>query len=312
MRRFLFVVLLVMGILFSVNWTQAGSSPGRAGYEFLRTQIGARPAGMAGAFVSFSGDVHSVYYNPAGLAPISTRLASATYLNHVLDFQSGFVAYTQPMKNIGQLAVGINYMNYGDFDRTDVNGNKLGSFGAGSFAITSSLGRMITRDLMAGISAKFIYSTIDNYSSTAIAMDLGVIYRVPFMQDLNIGAAVFNLGAAMTSFMDTRDPLPLNFVLGFSKKLAHLPLEYCVAVNKYIDDDVQISAGGEFTLTENVFLRVGYSSLGKNLKIGADGDQYAGLSLGMGFQWRQIQFDYALSSFGAIGYLNRATFSYRF
>jgi hypothetical protein len=36
------------------------------------------------------------------------------------------------------------------------------------------------------------------------------------------------------------------------------------------------------------------------------------LSLGLGVQWNQIQFDYALSSFGAIGYLNRATFSYRF
>ena len=116
----------------------------------------------------------------------------------------------------------------------------------------------------------------------------------------------------MTAFMDHKDPLPLNFVLGFSKKLAHLPLVYSVTANKYIDDDIQFNVGGEFTLAEGVFLRVGYNSLGRDLKIGADGDQFAGISMGLGFQWNQMQFDYGLSSFGAIGYLNRATFSYQF
>ncbi len=290
----------------------ASPSSGTAGYEFLRTHIGARPSAMAGAFISIPGDIHAIYFNPAGLAPISGRMATATYLNHVLDFQSGFVAYTQPIKNIGQIAVGIDYMNYGDFDETDVAGNKLGNFGAGSFAITSSLGRSINEDLMVGVSAKVIYFSIVEYNSTALALDLGAIYKVPFIEDMNIGLGVFNLGQAMTAFMDHKDPLPLNFVLGFSKKLAHLPLVYSVTANKYIDDDIQFNVGGEFTLAEGVFLRVGYNSLGRDLKIGADGDQFAGISMGLGFQWNQMQFDYGLSSFGAIGYLNRATFSYQF
>ena len=287
-------------------------SSGTAGYEFLRTHLGAKPSAMAGAFISIPGDIHAIYFNPAGLAPIAGRLASATYLNHVLDFQSGFVAYTQPIRRIGQVAVGINYMNYGDIDRTDVNGDKIGSFSSGSFVVTSSLGRSINENLMAGVSAKFIYFSIDEYISTAIALDFGMIYKVPFIEDMNVGFGIFNAGQALTAFIDHKDQLPINFVLGFSKKLAHLPLEYCISANKYIDDDIQINIGGEFTLTEDVFLRLGYNSLGRELKIGADGDQYAGISLGLGFQWKQIQFDYGLSSFGAIGYLNRATFSYRF
>jgi len=312
MKRLSFTFVLIINMAIYLNSTMAGSSSGKAGYEFLRTHIGARPAAMAGAFISISGDIHAIYFNPAGLAPISGRLATATYLNHVLDFQSGFIAYTHPLKNIGQLAVGIDYMSYGDFDETDVKGNKIGNFSAGSFAITSSLGRSINENLMAGASAKFIYSSIDDYRSTALALDLGIIYKIPFFEDMNIGCGVFNLGQAMSAFIDTKDPLPLNIVIGLSKKLAHLPLEYCVTANKYIDDDIQINAGGEFTLTEGVFLRLGYNSLGRDMKIGADGDQYAGISLGLGIQWQQIQFDYGLSSFGAIGYLNRATFSYRF
>ena len=310
--RFLNSLVIIFGLFFLNMTLMASPSSGTAGYEFLRTHIGARPSAMAGAFISIPGDIHAIYFNPAGLAPISGRMATATYLNHVLDFQSGFVAYTQPIKNIGQIAVGIDYMNYGDFDETDVAGNKLGNFGAGSFAITSSLGRSINEDLMVGVSAKVIYFSIVEYNSTALALDLGAIYKVPFIEDMNIGLGVFNLGQAMTAFMDHKDPLPLNFVLGFSKKLAHLPLVYSVTANKYIDDDIQFNVGGEFTLAEGVFLRVGYNSLGRDLKIGADGDQFAGISMGLGFQWNQMKFDYGLSSFGAIGYLNRATFSYRF
>ena len=129
---------------------------------------------------------------------------------------------------------------------------------------------------------------------------------------MNVGLGIFNLGQPLTAFMDHKDPLLLNIVIGFSKKLAHLPLEYCVTANKYIDDDFQFNLGGEFTLAEGVFLRLGYNSLGRDLKIGADGDQFAGISMGLGFHWKQMQFDYGIASFGAIGYLNRATFSYQF
>ena len=310
--RYWFLLILIIGLVFFHNTSVANPSSGTAGYEFLRTHIGARPSAMAGAFVSIPGDIHAIYFNPAGLAPISGRLATATYLNHVLDFQSGFIAYTQPIKNIGQAAFGIDYMNYGDFDETDAAGNKLGEFGAGSIALTSSVGRSINEDLMVGVSAKFIYFSIVEYNSTALALDLGAIYKVPFIDEMNVGLGVFNLGQALTTFIDHKDPLPLNFVIGFSKKLAHLPLEYSVTVNKYIDDDFQFNVGGEFTLAEGVFLRLGYNSLGRDLKIGADGDQFSGISMGLGFHWKQMQFDYGLSSFGAIGYLNRATFSFQF
>lgn len=312
MKRTSLILIIISFFIVGFSGIITASSPGKAGYDFLRTHVGARPSAMSGAFISMTGDIHSIYFNPAGLAAMNGRLATATYLNHVLDFQSGFIAYTQALPQLGQVAIGINYMSYGEFTETDENGKDLGNFSAGSFALTSSLARSINKELLAGISAKFIYASIDNYNSTAIALDLGMIYQAPFMDDLQIGIGVFNLGTALTAYLDSKDPLPLNIVAGFSKKLAHLPLEYCVALNKYMDDDFQVSAGGEFTIIEGVHLRIGYNSLGRGLKIGADGDQFAGISLGLGFKWKSIQFDYGVSSFGAIGYLNRATFSYAF
>ncbi len=312
MRRLAGLLSASSWFVLLLNVTVIAGSGTSAGFEFLRTPIGARPSAMAGAFVSTTGDIHALYFNPAGLSTISGRVATATYLHHVLDFQSGFAGYCQSLQGVGQLAVGIAYMSYGEFDATDINGQKIGNFNAGSLAFTSALARPITHQLLAGVAAKVIHTTIDQYSSTALAVDLGLIYQAPFFGGMNIGLGVFNLGQALTAFIDTKDPLPLNFAAGFSKKLAHLPLEYQVAVTKYIDDDFQVRVGGEFTLSEGFFLRLGYTTQGRDQKIGANGDQFAGFSTGLGLHWRQMQFDYGLSSFGAIGYLNRATISYSF
>jgi hypothetical protein len=300
--------LIVCFNIFAVS-AFASESGGEAGYQFLRTYAGARPSAMAGAFISLPGDIHSIYFNPAGLAELPGRTASATYLNHILDFQSGLVAFAQPLKSLGNMAVCLNYMNYGELEETDAQGQKLGTFSAGSFYLAGGLGRKLNDNLMIGGSLKFIYSSIDTYTSTAMALDLGAIYHVPFIEDFNVGLGIFNLGAVLSAFIKEKDPLPLNFVLGFSKKLAHLPLEYSVVVNKYIDDDFQVNVGGEFTLSKGLFLRIGYNSLGRNQKIGGQGDQFAGISGGWGFEWRQYQLDYSLSSYGAIGYLNRLSFS---
>ena len=85
-----------------------------------------------------------------------------------------------------------------------------------------------------------------------------------------------------------------------------------MSINKYIDDDVQFNVGGEFTISKGIFLRLGYNSLGRSQKIGGEGDQFAGVSAGFGFEWKQYFLDYGLSSYGAIGYLNRLSFSYKF
>jgi len=304
-----FLILLMM--LFSLPII-AGESSGEAGYHFLRTHSGARPSAMAGAFISITGDIQSIYFNPAGLAEMKGRVASATYLNHILDFQSGLIAYGMPLKNLGNMAVSLNYMNYGELNETDSQGNELGTFSAGSFYLTSALSRKLNDNLMVGGSVKFIHSSIATYNSSAVAMDLGLIYHVPFIDDFTVGLGVFNLGTAISAFADTKDPLPLNFVLGFSKPLAHLPLEYCVSINKYVDDDIQVNVGGEFTISKEIYLRLGYNSLGRNQKIGGEGDQFSGVSAGLGFVWQNYSLDYSLSSYGAIGYLNRLSFSYTF
>lgn len=261
---------------------------------------------MGGAFIAIPGDLNSIYYNPAGLAEVSQKKGTFTYLNHLLDFWSGFIAYGGPYEDLGVLGFGLNYFDYGELQRFDEAGNQRGSFGARDFALTFSLARVFNKNILLGFNIKLISSFIENYAAYAVAIDLGGIYHTP-MEGLDVGIGIFNLGKSLKAFINTREELPLNYRLGFSKRLAHLPLLISFDLYKY--EDLYWALGGEFTVTEGVFLRLGFNSIGREEKIDSGN---AGVSFGLGIQWRAYQLDYSLSSLGEIGSLNRISLTASF
>lgn len=306
--------------LLGIIGTATNGKAGQPGYEFLRTYVGARPAAMGGAFLSVTGDVHSVYYNPAALASLNTRQLTFSYLNSFLDFQSGFLAYSYQHEKFGHFGVGTHFENYGDFTETDEAGNEGGKFSAGDLLVMGDYAFKFSEDFYLGVSFKFIHSTLASYTSTAVAGDFGLIYRFPD-QDLQIGFGIFNFGTVTSAFVETKDALPLNFRVGLSKKLAHLPLLLSVEGFQYQNENFHFIVGGEFTVTPFLFLRLGYNSIGRDQKIGSS-SQFAGVSIGTGITlanavqfkntfWQRFSFDYALTSAGAIGRLNRISVGFR-
>jgi len=286
-------------------------SPGTIGFQFLRTQVGARPSAMGGAFLAIPGDVHNVFYNPAGIMAIKERSAAFSYLNDLLDFATGSVGFVQPKLGPGTLGAGILYKDYGEFVKTDITGEEIGTFGANSIALSAVYAIEPYPNLHAGASAKYIRAAIDNYSADAVAMDAGVMFTIP-SQMLTFAAGVFNLGSATSAFITTKDDLPFNFRAGVSKRLAHLPLLIGFNVYKYSEEIWHGAVGGEFTLTDYLFLRLGYDNRGRDLDVGSTNDHFAGAAVGMGLLWRELQFDYAFTSYGEMGSLNRFSISGRF
>ena len=275
------------------------------GFDFLRTFVGARPSAMAGAFVAVPGDIHNLVYNPAGLASVNKRQGTLTYLNHLLDFQSGFLAYAQPFYK-GTFAAGIHFFDYGQFEGKDESNQDTGEFGSSSLTLTLSYARPLVSNLAAGASAKLIRFQIDEFSETALAADLGVVYSFP-SQMLNFGLGVFNLGTTTSAFIETKDELPLNFQFGASKRLEHLPLMVSAGLVKFKGEGIDFRVGGEFSMTEQLSLRLGYNSSGQDQKVDSSKDRLAGVSFGLGFKVKTFDVDYSFSSFGEVGGLNRIT-----
>ncbi|MFQ5825179.1 MAG: PorV/PorQ family protein, partial [bacterium] len=199
------------------------------------------------------------------------------------------------------------------FEGKDENNLDTGEFGANSLSLSLGYSRTVYKNLSIGGSAKYIRFQIDNLTETALAADFGVIYTIP-SEEWNFGVGVFNFGTTTSAFYEggVKDNLPFNFQLGVSKRLEHLPLLVSGALVKFVDESFDFRLGGEFSLTKELFLRLGYNSVGQDQKVDTNKDRLAGVSFGLGFKVNVFNLDYSFSSFGEVGSLNRITLTGQF
>jgi hypothetical protein len=76
-------------------------------------------------------------------------------------------------------------------------------------------------------------------------------------------------------------------------------------LEKYQDSNLYFSAGGEFTISEILLLRLGWSTRGGEQHVGTDSDIFAGASVGLGIQTSGVVVDYSLTSMGELGTFQR-------
>lgn len=305
MKQFIFST-----IIFSFTALAAD----RPTYDFLCHDVSARASAMAGSFVSMDGDPVGMFYNPATIGTVINPQAVFGYTSHLLDINEGFASYAQEFEDIGAVGFGVNYINYGTFDKTDLFANKLGTFGAGDMAVSLSVARPFEENLYYGVTGKFIYSSIAEYSSSAMAMDIGVMYLLPGDNPISLGISLTNVGTQLDPYYETKESLPVELKIGGTIKPQHLPLRLNLNFRKLNDDADSFikrfnafTVGGEFTLSKALRFRFGYNNeQRKELKIGTSAGM-AGFSLGGGLVLKNLRLDYSYSSFGLIGNISRVT-----
>jgi hypothetical protein len=305
--HFILTIIFITLVSFSDAFSQKNDT-----YNFLRLDVGARPSALAGSFTSVTGDVNSIFYNPAGLATLNNSQATVGFFKYLLDINSGNAAYSQKYKDLGYFGIGIRYINYGTFDKYDEFSNKIGTFSSNDIAISLGYANRYDENLKYGGNLKLIYSNIDTNRSTALAVDLGMIYSIPSAM-LDIGASLLNAGTQLSEYIGTREELPLDLRIGISKKLEHTPLTVHLGLNnltkdedKLIDRFKNLTVGGEFDFSENVRFRIGYNNaLRQDLKTGTSLG-LTGFSTGLGVKFEEkYAVDYAFNSLGKIGSTHR-------
>ncbi len=280
-------------------------------YEFLKIDPSPRAAALAGSYVANHDDVNALFYNPAAIKQLEGTPVSFSYINHLLDINMASVAASYDFEGIGRFAAGIEYINYGDFDRADEYGNLSGTFGVGDFAMVLGYGNELDKNFYYGANVKFIFSKIDDRSSAGLAVDLGLQYVFP-EQLFTIGLSARNLGGQMSAYYNTKEDLPLDVSLGVSKRLQHMPFEFYFSFNKlnekednFTDRLNKFTFGGELRLSKTIHIRLGYDNERRDeLKIGTTAG-LAGFHIGVGINVKEYRIDYAMSSLGAIGELHR-------
>jgi hypothetical protein len=204
-------------------------------------------------------------------------------------------------------------MNYGSFTRTDELGNQLGTFSSNELAVSLGYSNMLEEHFSYGVNAKFIYSGIAEFSSTALAADFGILYTMPD-ERINLGISLRNIGTQLSKYVSTRESLPADLTIGASVVPKGIPLLLNIGFHKLNEDAgsfgsrfKSFSVGGEFTLSRVIQARIGYNNEQRqDLKTGTSAG-LAGFSGGVGITVKEYKLDYALSSLGSIGSLHRIT-----
>lgn len=294
-------------LLFFFNINLFSQTP----YDFLLLDASPRSAALAGSMVAASDDPNIIFYNPAGISLLDESPVSFSYLSHLADINYASLSGSYEFEGIGRFAAGIQYVNYGDFTRRDNLGNELGNFGAGDLAMTFGYGNILDENFYYGVNVKFIYTSIENQSSTAIATDWGLQYHLPD-DGWSFGLSILNVGTQISSYFDNSEDLPLDIRLGLSKDLTHTPFRLYFSMNRlnekgdnFLDRFTNLSFGSEIKISSVIKLRFGYDNdKRQDWKI-ANSSGLAGVSLGFGIKASKYKVDYSFTSMGSIGSLHR-------
>ncbi|MEJ5287377.1 hypothetical protein D9V84_09500 [Bacteroidetes/Chlorobi group bacterium Naka2016] len=309
MKKFIWIALFAI-----VSSGFAKDTP----FNFLRNSGSARSTALAGAFVSIVDDPAALFYNPASIATTKSKNFSFTFFKHVLDVNSGTVSYSRNFDKIGYLAASAIYTNYGSFERTDAQGQYIGTFSANDFALGFSYANILDTNLYYGATLKIISSNIDKYSSLALAVDFGLLYVIPEKRT-SVGFSILHTGTQLKTFDGTRESLPLDVRVGVSHKLRGLPLLlnfnlYGLAdqTNKFFDKFLKFAIGGEFDFGENVNLRIGYDNYIRKYSGGSKNKEFIGFSGGLGLKFQDINIDYGVAQVGSSAIFHKFSIYYNF
>ncbi|MBC8525798.1 MAG: PorV/PorQ family protein [Candidatus Cloacimonetes bacterium] len=304
------IVLLFVQPIFAIN-----SNAGTSAFNFLKIPIGPRGSAMANAFQGLSDDELAPFWNPAGLPQVKNKKLEITYLNYFVGFNGGAASFVLPLSEKSTMAIFSKFVGVGDIPKTDIAPDdpddyiELGTYGTYDVLLGLSYGEILSEILNWGINIKFISETIDEYSSQAIAVDICILHQTPNPK-LKIGIVAKNFGKQLTKFDSEQEKLPLFFAVGFAYHMNNGVLTF--DLNKPLENDFYGAFGFETNIRDNLILRVGYRSNARDWNVGSKIDFLSGISAGFGFGWKEYHFDYAINSFGELGFIHQLSVGYNF
>lgn len=194
-------------------------------YRFLEVPMPARAAALGGNSMCIWGDdINLSYSNPALLNQNCVKQVAINYCNYIADMNFGNVAYAHHFKNIGTVGGGIQFFDYGKFDKRDEYDNKEGNFKAADYSLNLTFARRLKDTSFSfGATVKTIYSHYDIYKSFGNAIDLGVTWA--HKSGFTASAVIKNFGVIWKPYDKNNDSikLPLTTQIGFSYKVKKAP-----------------------------------------------------------------------------------------
>jgi hypothetical protein len=330
------IVVFIIFLIAKLGYSQDDIT---AVYKFLTIPSSAYEASLGGSpIASPDSNINMLTVNPALLNPGLDQQIGINYNNVQPGVSLGLVSWGYDMKALGFLAVGIQYLNYGNMDRYDEFGNSQGTFSGGDYAFIVGWSQPLMKNLTLGANVKGIYSKIDIYKAYAAAFDAGLTYNNPKLK-LTVSAVAKNIGNQIDPYVEgVEESLPMDYQFGISKGLAHAPFRFSVVAHNlhktemlitnentvipnntdlapeeletdYIREDAEKIArhlifGFEFRPSEKFSARVGYNYYQRSTMKMVEKGGLTGFSLGATLRIKGFYIEYARAAYHLAGATN--------
>ena len=324
--KYYLAILFCFGIL-----TSGAQVGGENTYEFLELTNSARIAALGGSQTAIldTTDLNLPYNNPALLHKSMEKKVLVNYVNYLSDINYGYASYAKSFDSIGNFAIGMHYINYGDFQEATETGELTGNqFKAAEYALSIIYSNQYKR-LKYGATLKPILVSFETYQSFGLAADLGVSFASKDNYT-NVAMVAQNIGGQITTYYEgaERESIPFNVQAGFSQKLMHAPIAFFINMHHInhwdlantetesgdlIDDIYQreegfgkqlmrhLIWGVEIYPSPNFILRAGYNYQRRQELKYEEKLSAVGFSFGFGVKIKRFTLDYGIAQYHLAG-----------
>lgn len=314
MRRIKVMISGLILILPAASWADADS----VSFSWLLLEPGSRPGGTGNAFTGLAEDANAVYYNAGGIALQEKNNVLVMHeprgTAELKDMFYDYVAGVFHFGRYGSLGAAVTYHDHGKSEIRDEQNRLLGYMHSYGIAPNVTWSYRVFPFLGVGAGFTYAYEHLTDQEGGVQQQPLfnaGVLYQPP-LRGLRGGLAFTNLGVDRSNDGETSYPPPRAIRLGVSYKIISNDLNDLLVIadgakllvnfNDSLADELGqgvYSGGVEYVYAKMVAVRAGYYSEKVADK--------KGLSLGFGFAYRGVSFDYAMVPEGEV-FKNRHRF----
>lgn len=291
MKKGVFTIIAVLIALL----THAQES--ETAYNFLRLPVSAHAAALGGENISLNADDATlIFHNPALMNFVADKTINLNYMTYMEGAKAASASFVRGVGERASWGVTAQYLDYGKMKQTTYDNIEIGEFSAKDICIGGAFAYALTDMISGGITAKFITSSIADYHSMAVGVDIGLNYT-DSVGDLSIAVAAKNLGGQVKAYDDEFEKIPFDLQVGVTKRLTNSPFRFSATLSRLHDWDQgfikHLALGADVLLSETIYLAAGYNfRRAHEMKI-TEGDgssnHGAGISFGAGISLERFK-----------------------